>query len=161
VAKKGIWEVKRGRWVAKLVARLIATAALWARIQTSLKNIKIGVHKQRSGQPTLARQKIEEKCFFFSSPISWGIIYLFYELGICSEKSLSSSTEMPISVIYMSMAQSQTFVLIKISALSIFHKYCQKVCTVNNRSEKRTVHDSSCSNQRFRNSFLEISKNVI
>jgi hypothetical protein len=26
------------RWVAKLVARLLATAALWVRIQTSLKN---------------------------------------------------------------------------------------------------------------------------
>jgi hypothetical protein len=35
-------------------------------------------------------------------------------------------------------------------------------CTcVNNRSEKKTVHDSSCSNQQFRNSFLEIRKNVI
>ncbi len=29
-----------GRWVAKLVARLLATAALWVRIQTSLKNTK-------------------------------------------------------------------------------------------------------------------------
>jgi hypothetical protein len=27
-----------GRWVAKLVVRLLATAALWVRIQTSLKN---------------------------------------------------------------------------------------------------------------------------
>ncbi len=27
-------------WVAKLVARLLATAALWVRIQTSLKNTK-------------------------------------------------------------------------------------------------------------------------
>jgi hypothetical protein len=42
-----------GRWVAKLVARLLATAALWVR--TSLKNT--GRHKQRSGQHTLARQK--------------------------------------------------------------------------------------------------------
>jgi hypothetical protein len=31
---------KLGRWVAKLVAHLLATAALWARIQTYLKNIK-------------------------------------------------------------------------------------------------------------------------
>ncbi len=31
----GIWVVMR---VAKLVARLLATAALWVRIQTSLKN---------------------------------------------------------------------------------------------------------------------------
>jgi len=28
------------RWVAKLVARLLATAALWVRIQASLKNTK-------------------------------------------------------------------------------------------------------------------------
>jgi hypothetical protein len=31
---------KLGRWVAKLVALLLATAALWVRIQTSLKNTK-------------------------------------------------------------------------------------------------------------------------
>ncbi len=29
-----------GRWVAKLVAHLLATAALWIRIQKSLKNTK-------------------------------------------------------------------------------------------------------------------------
>ncbi len=29
-----------GRWVAKLVARLLATAALWVRIEPSLKNTK-------------------------------------------------------------------------------------------------------------------------
>jgi hypothetical protein len=29
---------KGGRWGAKLVARLLATAALWVRLQTSLKN---------------------------------------------------------------------------------------------------------------------------
>jgi hypothetical protein len=34
----------------------LATAALWVRIQTSLKN-KNGRHKQRSGQHTLARKK--------------------------------------------------------------------------------------------------------
>ncbi len=31
---------KLGRWVAKLVARLLATAALWVRIQTPLRNTK-------------------------------------------------------------------------------------------------------------------------
>jgi hypothetical protein len=31
---------KFGRWVAKMVARLLATAALWVRMQTSLKNTK-------------------------------------------------------------------------------------------------------------------------
>ncbi len=42
-------------WVAKLVARLLATAALWVRIQIS--KIQNGRHKQRGGQHTLARQK--------------------------------------------------------------------------------------------------------
>jgi hypothetical protein len=41
--------------VAKLVARLLATAALWVRIQTSLKNN--WRRKHRSGQHTLARPK--------------------------------------------------------------------------------------------------------
>jgi hypothetical protein len=31
-----------GRWVAKLVVRLLSTAALWVRIQILLKNTKIG-----------------------------------------------------------------------------------------------------------------------
>jgi hypothetical protein len=31
-----------GRWVAKLVARLLAVAALWVRIQTSPKKYKMG-----------------------------------------------------------------------------------------------------------------------
>jgi hypothetical protein len=34
--------MEKGRWVAKLVARLLATAAYWVRIQTSLKNTKMG-----------------------------------------------------------------------------------------------------------------------
>jgi hypothetical protein len=42
--------------VAKSVARQLATAALWVRIQTSLKIIN-GRHKRRSGRQTLARQK--------------------------------------------------------------------------------------------------------
>jgi hypothetical protein len=29
-----------GRWVAELAARLLATAALWVRIKTSVKNTK-------------------------------------------------------------------------------------------------------------------------
>jgi hypothetical protein len=52
-----------GRWVAKLVARLLAAAAPWARIQTSLKNTQNGRHKQRSGQHTLARLKNKNKNF--------------------------------------------------------------------------------------------------
>ncbi len=39
-----------GGWVAKLVARLLAMAALWVRIQTSLNHYMKGRHKQRSGQ---------------------------------------------------------------------------------------------------------------
>jgi hypothetical protein len=34
------WVAKIGIWVAKLVARLLDTAALWVRTQTFLKNIK-------------------------------------------------------------------------------------------------------------------------
>jgi|688.fasta_scaffold274881_1 hypothetical protein len=54
-----------GRWVAKLVARLRVTAALWVRIQTSPKNTKMGdISKgvgNTLGQHTLARQKIYKK----------------------------------------------------------------------------------------------------
>ncbi len=54
-----------GRWVAKLVARLLAAAALWDRIQTYLKNnVQNGRHKQRSGQHRLARpNKYTKNCF--------------------------------------------------------------------------------------------------
>jgi hypothetical protein len=47
------------REMAKLVAHLHATAALWVRIQTSLKNTEYKI--QKSGQHTLARQKIYKK----------------------------------------------------------------------------------------------------
>jgi hypothetical protein len=48
MAKLGRWMAKLGgdgwpslgRWLAKFVARLRATEALWIRIQTSLKNTK-------------------------------------------------------------------------------------------------------------------------
>ncbi len=54
------WVAKYGDgWLlARLVARLLATAALWVRIQTSLKKIQNGRHKQRSCDHTLACQKI-------------------------------------------------------------------------------------------------------
>jgi len=45
------------RWVVKLVSRLAVTAALWVRIQTSLKNIQNGRHRKWSGHHTLARKK--------------------------------------------------------------------------------------------------------
>jgi hypothetical protein len=49
---------------------LLATAALWVRIQTSLKITKLATYsKQTSGQHTLVRQKIYKKVFF-SSPFS-------------------------------------------------------------------------------------------
>jgi hypothetical protein len=40
-----------GRLLAKLVARLLATAALWVQIQTSFKITKCG-YKHRSGKHT-------------------------------------------------------------------------------------------------------------
>ncbi len=46
--------------MAKLVAHLLATAALWVRIQTSLEKLN-WLHKQRSGKHTLARKKINNK----------------------------------------------------------------------------------------------------
>ena len=45
-----------------MVARLAANAALWVRIQTSLKNIQNGRHRKRSGQHTLAREKKKNCC---------------------------------------------------------------------------------------------------
>ncbi len=53
-----------GKWLAKLVARLLATAALWVQIQTSLK-IQNGRPKHRNGQHNLARPKIYKKVFTF------------------------------------------------------------------------------------------------
>jgi hypothetical protein len=47
--------------MGKLVARLLATAAVWVRIQTYLKEIQNGRKKQRSGQHTLARQQNIQK----------------------------------------------------------------------------------------------------
>jgi hypothetical protein len=50
-----------GDGVAKLIAPLLATEALWARIQTSLKNTKWRQKWQRGGKHTLARQKKNNK----------------------------------------------------------------------------------------------------
>jgi hypothetical protein len=36
------WLSWLGRWVAKLIARMLTTAGLWVPIQTSLKNTKMG-----------------------------------------------------------------------------------------------------------------------
>ncbi len=54
-----------GRWVAKLVACLLATAALWVRIQTSLKSTKITewVTLAEEYRNTLACQKRRRKEF--------------------------------------------------------------------------------------------------
>jgi hypothetical protein len=49
--------------IAKLVARLLATAALWVRMQTSLKNTN-GRHKQRSGQHSSPPKKYPIKSFY-------------------------------------------------------------------------------------------------
>jgi hypothetical protein len=53
------WLSRKG-WVAKSVARQLATAVLWVRSQTSLKN-QNGRHKRRSGRHTPARQKKKKK----------------------------------------------------------------------------------------------------
>ncbi len=57
------------RWMAKLVARLRATAALWIRIQTSLKNIKYGRQKQRIGNKEMF---MPQSCGVFLVRISFG-----------------------------------------------------------------------------------------
>jgi hypothetical protein len=49
--------------VAKLVARLLATAALWVRIQTFLR-IQNGPHNQSSGQHTSLPTKYTKKHLF-------------------------------------------------------------------------------------------------
>jgi hypothetical protein len=52
----------RWRWVAKLVARLLATAGLWVRIQKSLIYTKMGdIRKGMVSTCTLARQKYLKK----------------------------------------------------------------------------------------------------
>jgi hypothetical protein len=50
----GRWVAKPG--VAKLVARLLAMAALWVRIQTSLKNTKWATYAKEYMATTLAHQ---------------------------------------------------------------------------------------------------------
>ncbi len=67
-----------GRWEAKLVEPLLATAALWVRFQTSLKNTK-GRHKQRISQHTVARQKIFSYLAGMSPYISLKIKKRHYE----------------------------------------------------------------------------------
>jgi hypothetical protein len=57
-------QMPHGDNMAKMVARLLAIAAFWVRIQTSLKNTKNGRQKSKGvGQHTLARQKIYQKNF--------------------------------------------------------------------------------------------------
>ena len=56
-----------GRWVANLVARLLATAALWVRIQTSLKKTKWATWaKERPTHcsPPTKYTKKRKICFF-------------------------------------------------------------------------------------------------
>jgi hypothetical protein len=52
-------------WLSWYLARLLATAGLWVRIQASLKKIQNGRHKQWSSQHTQARQKIYNFFVFF------------------------------------------------------------------------------------------------
>jgi hypothetical protein len=59
--------------VAKLVARLLATAALWVRIQTSLR-IQNGPHNQSSGQHTSLPTKYTKKKHLFKENITGFIV---------------------------------------------------------------------------------------
>ncbi len=58
-----------GRWVAKLVERLYAAAALWVRIQTSLKNTEWATKAKEwpthSSSPKIYK-KIVPKIIFYS-----------------------------------------------------------------------------------------------
>jgi hypothetical protein len=61
VAKKGRWAAKKGRWVNKNEAKLTACMLLWRPSGFESRHLSIiqnGRYKQRSGQHTVARQKI-------------------------------------------------------------------------------------------------------
>jgi hypothetical protein len=62
--------------LARFVAPLLATAALWVRIQTILSKIQNGRHKQGSAysQHTLARQKNIQKSNLFN-PYSKDLLF--------------------------------------------------------------------------------------
>jgi hypothetical protein len=66
------------RCVAKLLAHLLATAALWVRIQTCIKYTK-WAKMQRSGQHTITRQKNIQKIFklHFYSYVNLSRTFLF------------------------------------------------------------------------------------
>ncbi len=50
-----------GRWVAKLVVRLLATAALRVRIKTSLKNTKLATYAKEWPTHSSPPKNIQEK----------------------------------------------------------------------------------------------------
>jgi len=78
--------------VAKFLAHLLATAALWVLIQTSLK-IPNGRHKQRSGQHILARQRIHKNVICTSLSLSsYNKINNWLELGAVRNVEVSSPT---------------------------------------------------------------------
>ncbi len=59
MAKLARYVTKLERWMAKLVAHLLATAALCMGFESRhLSKVQNGRHEQRSGQHTLTRQKI-------------------------------------------------------------------------------------------------------
>ncbi len=80
---------KLGRWVAKLIARLLTWQLSWFESR-HLSKVRNGGHKQRSGQHTLARQKKYTK----ESGSSWGQIFckvckkIFLLLGKLKERYL-------------------------------------------------------------------------
>jgi hypothetical protein len=68
-------------WVAKMAARLLATAALWVRIQTSLKNTKRATHSSPPPKKKNIQKIIRAKN-----------VYLCAETGVlCANHSLICS----------------------------------------------------------------------
>ncbi len=81
----GRWVTKLlGRWVAKLVEHLLATAALWVQLQTSVKNTKWA--KERPTHSSLDRQNIQNVCITGTEKGLNSINYAFnnlYTLPTC------------------------------------------------------------------------------
>ncbi len=71
------------RWVDKLVARLLATAALWVRIRTSLKNSKWATHfsPPKNIQKKLTEPDTVDKVFYnWRSSASSVVLFIKYRI---------------------------------------------------------------------------------
>jgi hypothetical protein len=81
-----LWRwVALGRWVVKLVARLLATAALWDQIQTSLK-IQNGQHKQKVCC-TVYKKIYTHHCTFFK-PYCIKMNFVQFQLSVQANTEL-------------------------------------------------------------------------